>query len=176
MNTQTTNRLVRFGKVLNVVGIVLAVICLMAAVSALSLAIVVAFIPEDLIFQFLSAIRLDSAFAVFQAGTVLGDLVPLTALIGVKVYSLFILLKSFAYATISAIILFILSSLFKSTVAHRSPFLPENVKRLKIIGIILIVASVLIGWQTLIFAFSLLALAFIFQYGTELQQQADETL
>jgi len=176
MNTQTTDKLVRFGKVLNVVGIVLAVICLMAAISALVLAIVVALIPEDLVFGFLSAVKLDTAFAAFQAGTVLGDLIPLTALVGIKFTIVFLLLRSFFYATISAIILFILSSLFKSTVAHRSPFLPENVKRLKIIGIILIVSAVIIGWQTLIFAFCLLALAFIFQYGTELQQQADETL
>jgi len=176
MNTQTTDKLVRFGKVLNVVGTVLAVFCLLAAVSALSLAVVVAFIPEDLIFNFLNYVRLDTAFSVFQVGTALGDLIPLTALISVKLFALFLSLKSFAFATISAIILFILSALFKSTVAHRSPFLPENVKRLKIIGIILIVATLIIGWQTLIFAFCLLALAFIFQYGTELQQQADETL
>ena len=176
MNTQTSDRLVRFGKVLNVVGIILAVISLMAAVSTLSLAIIVSVIPEDLIFGFLSAVRLDSAFAAFQAGTVLGDLIPLTALIGIKVTAIIILLRSFAYATISAIVLFILSSIFRSTVAHRSPFLPENVKRLKIVGVILIVSAVIIGWQTIIFAFCLLALAFIFQYGTELQQQADETL
>ena len=176
MDTQTSDKLVRFGKVLNIVGIVLAVICLMAALTFLCLAIMVAVIPEDLIFGVLSRFELDSAFLAFQTGTALGDLVPLTALIGIKLTALFILLRSFVYALISAIILFILSGVFKSTVAHRSPFLPENVKRLKTIGIILIVAAVVIGWQTLIFAFCLLALAFIFQYGTELQQQADETL
>jgi len=176
MDTQISNKLVRFGKVLNVVGIVLAVVCLIGALSALCGAIVVLVIPEDLIFSFLSAIKIDSSFYVFQTGTVLSDLIPLTALVGIKLTALFFLLRGFIYCTISAIILFILSALFKSTVAHRSPFLPENVKRLKVIGIILIVSAVIIGWQTLIFAFCLLALAFVFQYGTELQQQADETL
>jgi len=176
MNTQTSDKLVRFGKVLNVVGIVLAILCLLAALSSLTGIIIVALIPEDLIFGALTSLRLDTSFSVFQVGTTLSDLVPLTALVGIKLTLIFVLLTSFVYSVVSAIILFILSKVFKSTVAHRSPFLPENVKRLKIIGVILIVATLFLGWQALIFAFCLLAFAFVFQYGTELQQQADETL
>ena len=176
METSTSDRLVRFGKVLNVVGIILAILCLLSAVSSLTGIIFVALLPEDRVYSIFSTIQLTSSFSVFQTGTMLSDLVPLTALVGFKLFIIFILLSCFFYSIVSAIILFILSKVFKSTVAHRSPFLPENVKRLKIIGVILIVATLFFGWQSLIFAFCLLALAFVFQYGTELQQQADETL
>ena len=176
MDTQTSDKLVRFGKVLNVVGIVLAVICLIAAAISLLGIVLVALIPEDAIFGFFNTVQLSSTFSVFQAGTVLSELVPLTALVGLKLTIIFILLTSLTYSIVSAIILFILSKVSRSTVTHRSPFLPENVKRLKIIGVILIIATLFLGWQSLIFAFCLLAFAFVFQYGTELQQQADETL
>ena len=176
MDTQISDKMVRFGRVLNVVGLVFAVICLVAAAFSLLFAIIVALMPEEALFNLMGRLELTSGFFVFQTGTVLADLVPLTALIGIKVAIVFAFLGGFFYAVASAVILFIISSIFRSTVARKSPFLPENVKRLKIVGIILIIAAVFLGWETLIFAFCMLALAFIFQYGTELQQQADETL
>ena len=173
--TQTSDKLVRFGRVLDIVGKVFAVLCILAGVSCFFLAILVLLLPQDLLFNAMSTVELTSGFFVFQTGTVLSDLVPHAALIGVKLAMIFALLGGLVYCAASAIILFILSAIFKSTAARRSPFLPENVKRLKIIGIILIVASLFLGLDNLIFAFCVLALAFVFQYGTELQQQADET-
>jgi len=107
---------------------------------------------------------------------VLGNLIPAGAIIGAKLMLILGSLGAMLYFLVSAIILFILSALFKSTAAARSPFLAENVKRLKVIGAILIAAALLLGFENLIYAFIILALAYVFQYGTELQQQADETL
>jgi len=176
MNTQTPERLVRFGKVLNVIGIIFACLCIMAGLFFLVAAIVVLLLPEGALNSFLDSIQLGSALSVLQPGTVLSDILPPTLIAGIKYTTAAALLGGLLYAVASAAILFILSSVFRSTAVKGSPFLPENVKRLKIVGVILIVASVCLGLGNLIFAFCVLALAFIFQYGMELQQQADETL
>jgi len=176
MDTQATKKLVRFGKVLNIVGKVLAVVCFLAALLSLCLVIVAIVLPEGLVINVLDAIDVSSVFAVFQPGTVLADLVPSATVIGLKLAVVLATAKAFVYFLVSSIILFILSAVFKSSATRNSPFLPENVKRLKVVGLILIVVSLFLGLANLIFAFCVLALAFIFQYGMQLQQQADETL
>lgn len=173
---EVSDKLVRFGKVLNVVGKVLAALCLLGALGALITAIVVILIPEETISQFLKQIELTSDIGLFVPGTTLGSFLPVAAMKGIKLGLVFAIMTAFLYCVVGAIVLFILSALFNSTATKGSPFLPENVKRLKIIGVVLIVVSLLLGLQNLIFAFCFLALAYVFQYGTALQQQADETL
>jgi hypothetical protein len=173
---EASEKLVRFGRILNVVGKVLAAICLLAAFGMLILAVVILLIPEEMLHELLSSLKLTSNLGIIQAGSSLGDLITSAALTGIKITLIVSMLGSLLYCVLSAIILFIVSAVFKSTATMRSPFLPENVKRLKIIGVILIVATVLLGWSSLIPAFCMLALAYVFQYGTELQRQADETL
>ncbi|MDR1775840.1 MAG: DUF2975 domain-containing protein [Actinomycetes bacterium] len=91
----------------------------------------------------------------------------------------------------------ILSRLFKDTAAHETPFLSTNVRRLKSVGWLLIANSFAMGIATaivevlthpvtsafdtgnggyLITGLVIFALAYVFQYGCELQQAADETL
>jgi hypothetical protein len=176
MDTKTSDKLVRFGRTLDIVGKILAVFCLLAAMGSLGCLIVVLVLPEGFVLGLFDSVDISRAFSVFQPGTVLRDLVPSAAVYGVKIAAIWGTFKAFLYCLISAIILFSLSAVFNSTASKRSPFLPENVKRLKIVGVILIVTSLFLGLDNLIFAFCVLALAFMFQYGTELQQQADETL
>jgi len=176
MDVKSTDRLTRFGKVLNVIGIILAVFCLLATLSSFVVLIIVIVLPEGMVLNFFDSVDISSVFSVFQPGTVLKDLVPSVAVFGLKLAVVWAAIKSFIYYLICTIILFILSSLFRATAINHSPFLPKNVKRLKVIGVILIITSIFLGPANLIFALCLLALAFIFQYGTELQQQADETL
>jgi hypothetical protein len=173
---ETSEKLVRFGRVLDVVGKVLAGICLLAAFCMLILVVILLLIPEETIYELLSSFRLTSNLGIFQAGTSLGDFITSATLTGIKITLIIAVLGAFAYSVLSGIILFIVSAVFKSTATKHSPFLPENVKRLKIVGVILIVATLLLGWTSLIPAFCILALAYVFQYGTELQRQADETL
>jgi hypothetical protein len=173
---ETSDKLVRYGRVLNVVGKILAAVCLVGAASALTATFVALALPERLANEIIGSMEITSSIGIFKAGATLGDLIPQAAFFGLKLALVFFALGAFFYCAIAAAVLFIISSIFNSTAAKRSPFLAENVRRLKVIGIILIVASLLLGLQSLIFAFCILALAYVFQYGMELQQQADETL
>jgi uncharacterized protein YacL len=111
-----------------------------------------------------------------SANAQLGEFIIPTAIGGLRAITIIALAAGCVYSILSAIILFILSSLFKTTARDKTPFVEENVKRLKKIGILLIVGSLLLGLTNLIFAFAVFALAYVFQYGTELQRAADETL
>lgn len=165
---EASDKLVRFARVLNIVGKVLAAICIFAATCVLVATIGVALIPQDALYDFFTQIELAADLGFLVPGTLLSDIIPAMAMRGIKAAILSWLISILIYCIICAVILFIVSAVFKSTAAKRSPFLPENVKRLKIIGVILIVISIFLGLQNLIFAFCLLAFAFIFQYGTEL--------
>ncbi|MDR1183372.1 MAG: hypothetical protein LBK67_01080 [Coriobacteriales bacterium] len=176
MDTRISDKLARFGRTLDVVGKILAIVCILGAVSALFIAVLAAALPEDAIIGILGSIELTSSVFDFAANAHLSDFIAPVAIISLKVLTIIFAASICIYCLLSAVILFILSAVFKATAVHRTPFLQENVKRLKIIGVILIVASFLLGLTNLIFAFCVLAFAYVFQYGTELQQQADETL
>ncbi|MDR1713343.1 MAG: hypothetical protein LBR39_04240 [Coriobacteriales bacterium] len=188
MDTRINDRLARSGRVLDIIGKVLAILCIIGAVAALFTAIAVAVLPEDLITGALAHIPLadadltvksggiESDILTFPEGAVLADYIPVAAVLAVKVSLIAACAAVCIYCLIGAIILFILSAVFKATAINRTPFVPENVKRLKIIGIILIVVSILLGLTNLVFAFCVFALAYVFEYGAELQKQADETL
>jgi hypothetical protein len=176
MDTRISDKLVRFGRALDIVGKILAIICILGAVLALFTAILAAALPENAIMGILGSIEVTSDVLDLAANTRLGDFIAPAALISLKVLTVIFSASICIYCLLSAIILFILSSVFKATAVHRTPFLQENVKRLKIIGVILFIASFILGLTNLIFAFCVLAFAYVFQYGTELQQQADETL
>ena len=173
MDTRISDKLVRSGKVLDVVGKVLAAICIIGAAGAMLSVILVAFLPADFVMNLLHMIpRLAPVFNEASLGGAIT-----TAIVGTVKTAFIVSTIGFAlYCALCAIILFILSAVFKATAVHRTPFLFENVKRLKIIAIILIVASIALGLTNLIFAFCVFALAYVVQYGVELQQQSDETL
>jgi hypothetical protein len=176
MTSQISDRLARFGRVLNIVAKVLVVLCIISAVFALFAAIAVAAIPEGLIVSALGDIHITSDLFNFAASAQLGDYLLPSAIGGAKIVAIFALARVCVYCILSAIILFILSAFFRATAVQKTPFLEENVRRLKIIGVILIVASLVLGLNNLIIAFAVLALAYVFQYGAELQRSADETL
>ena len=176
MYSQVSDKLARSGRVLDVIGKVLAVFCIITAVVTVFGTIILALLPEDIVMQILSFIpftsRIDGALG--DAGLLSSITTAIVA--SVKAIAIFSAIGFFAYCLLSAAILFILCAVFKATAVHRTPFLPENVKRLKIIGIIMIIASLALGFHNLIFAFCVFGLAYVVQYGAELQQQSDETL
>ena len=108
-----------------------------------------------------------------------------------------LLSSSIVYAIIITATLHYLGAVFKSTCNEGSPFDPNNVKRLKRAAISIVLLSVipaivevatesLMGTLGLIslhvdvvyiaLAFFFFCLAYIFEYGAELQKQSDETL
>lgn len=76
-----------------------------------------------------------------------------------------------------SIVLHFVGRVFKDIMESYSPFRPEIVKSLKVVFVLIIVltlqSSLLIG---AIVGFSLWCVFWIFEYGCELQRQADETL
>lgn len=173
MVTAISEKLSRFGKVLNIITIILAIICIIIAVCALISIFIVAILPYDLV---LSLINIESDFFNLPAGSDLQDFILPTAVSGLKLFGIIACASTCITAIFYAVIMFMISKFFKSTEIHNTPFLEENVKRLKIIGVIMIVGALIIGWNSLIAAFAIFVFAYVFQYGTELQQQYDETL
>jgi len=170
MNTQISNKLARFGRVLNVIGKIFAILCFIAAGIALIAMIVVALTPDDFILQTLNMLRIDASNT-FINGNAFG-----LAVAGVKIGAIFALVKLLVEALFYAAVLLVLSLVFKSTAVNKTPFSMQNAKRLKIIGIILIIISIPFGLGNLVFAFCVFAFAYVLQYGAELQILADETL
>jgi len=162
MDTRISDKLARSGKVLDIFSKVLAVICVLGAASTLLVAVIIAFWwPLNIVMNIhaMSPSTFDSA------------IVP-----NLKIFGIMSALGLCLYCVLCAIVLLTLSAVFKAIAVQKTPFLPENVKRLKVIGIIMIIASLTVGMLNIIFAFCVFALAYVFQYGTELQQQVDETL
>jgi len=173
MDTRISDKLVRSGKTLDVIGKVLAILCIVAAFMALVAIPVAVLLPEDIVFRIMGYFpSMARIFGEMSLGTWISTTVVAT-LKGLFIVSA---VGFIFYCGLCAVVLFILSAVFKATAVHRTPFLSQNVKRLRIIGIILIVASVALGLTNLIFAFCVFALAYVLQYGVELQQQSDETL
>ena len=170
MNTQISEKLARFGRILDVIGKVLAVLCFVAALLALIGIFTVVLVPDDIFLRFLSLFNIKSSILDT-------DTTPfVAAVISVKVGAILALIGWFFRSLFYATVLLVLSAVFKSTAINKTPFTSDNAKRLKIIGIILIVASIPFGLGNLVFAFCVFAFAYVIQYGAELQQQADETL
>ena len=111
--------------------------------------------------------------------------------------TILVLSSSIVYAFIITVTLHYLGAVFKSTGNEGSPFDPENVKLLKKAAISIVLLSVIpiivevavaVTLGTLRFnsmqvdviyialAFFFFCLAYIFEYGAELQKQSDETL
>jgi hypothetical protein len=188
MDIQISDKLARFGRVLGIVGTVLAIICVLGAVVSLFFAIVVASLSEDFALSIITAIGIPldaitnaGGAASFSIGDSsysirIGEFIPPALITSLKVALIIAALAGCLYCLVSAIILFVLSAMFKATAINKTPFLAENVKRLKIIGVVLIIISLPLGLHNLILAFCIFAFAYVVQYGTELQQQADETL
>jgi hypothetical protein len=188
MDIQISDKLARFGRTLGIVGKVLAVVCILGAIASLCFAIMTAFLAEDFALGVITSIGIPLDALTNSGGTIaiqagessfsirLGDFIPPALVTGLKVVVVSAAFASFLYCLVSAIILFVLSAMFKATAIHKTPFLDENVRRLKIIGVVLIVISLPLGLHNLILAFCIFAFAYVVQYGTELQQQADETL
>ena len=170
MKAHISDRLARSGRVLDVIGKVLAVICFITAALALFGAIAVAIIPDDVVVRILNLFNIEnSASQTNTSPFILG-------VVGAKIGAILGLAGWAVHSLINATILLLLSSVFKSTAVDKTPFTLENAKRLKIIAIILIVASIPFGLGNLVFAFCVFVFAYVLQYGAELQQQADETL
>jgi hypothetical protein len=178
MEEKTVRRLARSGKVLDVIGKVLAGFCIAVAVLSLLCALLAAMVPEDIIRNVIDMLNISirSDLLILDTGITLGSLLSTATAFSLRFFVIIPALSLCAYSVVSAIILFILSAIFKATAVNKTPFMPENVKRLRIIGIVLIIISIFFGLTNLIFAFCVFALAFVFQYGVELQKQADETL
>ncbi|MCL1890649.1 MAG: hypothetical protein FWG00_01270 [Coriobacteriia bacterium] len=179
MDTRISENLARSSRVLDIIGKVLAIICIVSAVFTLFGAIAILAIPNDLIINLLNQIPITpvtSDVISIPAGTVLGDYITLSTGSALKVALIVAAGALCVYCLLSAGLLFVVSGVFKATAVNKTPFVAENVKRLKIIGIIMIVASLVLGLTNLVFAFCVFALAYVVQYGVELQQQADETL
>lgn len=74
-------------------------------------------------------------------------------------------------------LLYLVSDLFRHIQSSATPFTDAAVKKLKAMGIMLgVVVFIDNGYLGVVVAFIGYALALIFQYGSELQRQADETL
>ena len=105
--------------------------------------------------------------------------------------------NALAYAVITAVILHYLGAIFKSIRNEGSPFDIDNVKSLKKVAISIALLSVIpaivevavtavlgmmgslklhVEVTFIALAFFFLCLAYIFEYGAELQRQSDETL
>ena len=170
MNTSISEKLARFGRALDIIGKVLAVFCFLAATLMLFGAIAVLLVPDDIILSVLNLFNINLTTTYTNTSPYV------IAVIGAKTGVILGLVGRCILSVFYAIILLILSAFFKSTAVNKTPFTFENAKRLKIIGIILIVMSIPFGLGNLVFAFCLFAFAYVIQYGAELQQQADETL
>jgi hypothetical protein len=188
MDIQISDKLARFGRVLGVVGKVLAIICIFGALASLFFAIAIALLSENFALSVIEAIGIPLDAITNVGGTTnisigdfsysirIGDFIPPALITSLKVVLILAVLASCLYCLVSAIILFVLSAMFKATAINKTPFLAENVRRLKIIGVVLIIISLPLGLHNLILAFCIFAFAYVVQYGVELQQQADETL
>lgn len=78
---------------------------------------------------------------------------------------------------LSQALLYLTSSLFRRIRTSETPFTPEVIKKLKTMGIMLgVIIAVDNGYMGVVIGFVVYAIALIFQYGGELQQQVDETL
>ncbi|MCL2634252.1 MAG: DUF2975 domain-containing protein [Oscillospiraceae bacterium] len=107
------------------------------------------------------------------------------------------LLSEIMSAGVVTAILYIASYLFRDISREDSPFTKKNVKKLKIISVLMLALSVVVQplsalinliilpdvnihiflrLEQLIFSAVFICLALIFEYGAELQQQSDETL
>ncbi|MCL2632157.1 MAG: hypothetical protein FWD45_03600 [Coriobacteriia bacterium] len=176
MDTRISDKLARSGHTLDVISKVLAVLCIVAAVLSFIGAIAILLLPDDLILRVLSIIPVANRMFNAADGITIAGFVSTAAMIALKFVVLAATIGFCVYCLLGAFVLYILSSIFKATAVHRTPFLQENVKRLKAVGIIMIFASIVLGLHNFIFAFCVFALAYVIQYGVELQQQSDETL
>jgi hypothetical protein len=176
MVTAISEKLSRFGKVLNIITKILAIVCIVIAICALIATFIVAILPYDLVISLLGSLNITSNILNIPADLDLQDFILPTAIGALRLFAIIACASTCLTAIFYAVIMFIISNFFKSTAIHNTPFLEENVKRLKITGIIMIVGALIIGWNSLIAAFAIFVFAYVFQYGTELQQQYDETL
>lgn len=85
---------------------------------------------------------------------------------------------AFVTTVVSAVAMHLISGVFKSIKQSYTPFCPEVTKKIKTLSLTLgIMIGLLVGViPGVVIGFAIYSISVIFSYGTQLQQQADETL